>query len=147
MKRFKGNLLLLLAALLLVAACEEDKPAPGPTPPDPVTQPAGKKEQISKIWKADAMLVNNSPAQGVDFSGYTFQFKADNTYSFVAGTYSGTGPWEFNSNAQQVILDKGTQNQRSAAIISLSSSRLELEFTEPATPKTGERKILFKLKP
>jgi hypothetical protein len=96
MKRITSNLLLLLAAVLVMAASCEKNPTPT-TPPDPNNPSPGtpgssKKEQISKAWKVESMLINNSPAQGVDYSGYTFTFKTDNTYSINAGTYTGSGP-------------------------------------------------------
>jgi hypothetical protein len=144
MKRITSNLLLLLAAVLVMAASCEKNPTPGPTPPP--DEETTKKEQISKTWKVTSMLVNNSPAQGVDFSGYTFTFKTDNTYNFNAGTYSGSGPWQFNSNEQQVLLSKGTDKERVGVIISLTDTRLDLEFTTAASGKTGEQKVLFKLK-
>jgi hypothetical protein len=144
MKRITSNLLLLLAAVLVMAASCEKNPTPGPTPPP--DKEATKKEQISKTWKVTSMLVNNSPAQGVDFSGYTFTFKTDNTYNFNAGTYSGSGPWEFNSTEQQVLLNKGTDKERVGVILTLTDTRLDLEFTTAASGKTGEQKVLFKLK-
>lgn len=149
MKRITSNLLLLLAAVLVMAASCEKNPTPDPKPtpdPNPPGNGTTKKEQISKIWKVESMLVNNSPAQGVDFSGYTFTFKTDNTYNFNAGTYSGSGPWEFNSTGQQVLLSKGTDKERVGVIISLTDTRLDLEFTTAASGKTGEQKVLFKLK-
>lgn len=149
MKRITSNLMLLLAAVLVMAASCEKHPTPT-TPPDPNnpgTPGAGKKEQISKNWKVESMLVNNSPAQGVDYSGYTFTFKTDNTYNFNAGTYTGSGPWEFNSTGQQVLLSKGTANERVGVIITLTDTKLDLEFTTAASGKTGEQKVLFKLKP
>lgn len=146
MKRITSNLMLLLAAVLVMAAsCKKENPTPT-DPTDPDKPGATKKEQLSKTWKVDAMLVNNSPAQGVDPSGYSFTFKTDNTYSFTAGTYSGSGPWELNSTGQQVLLGKGTPGERVGVIVNLTDNRLDLEFTDAATGKTGERKTLFKLK-
>ena len=148
MKRITSNLMLILAAVLVMAAsCKKENPTPdnGGTP-DPGKPGATKKEQISKTWKVDAMLVNNSPAPGVDYSGYSFTFKTDNTYNFNAGTYSGSGPWELNSTGQQVLLSKGTASERVGVIVSLTDNRLDLEFTDAATGKTGETKTLFKLK-
>jgi hypothetical protein len=92
------------------------------------------------------MLINNSPAQGVDYSGYTFTFKTDNTYSINAGTYTGSGPWELNSTGQQILLSKGTTSERVAVILSLTNTKLDLEYTNAATGKTGEEKVVFKLK-
>ena len=151
MKRITSNLMLLLAAVLVMAASCEKNPTPT-TPPDPNnpgpgTPGASKKEQISKNWKVESMLVNNSPAQGVDYSGYTFTFKTDNTYNFNAGTYSGSGALEFNSTGQQVLLSKGTANERVGVIVTLTNTKLDLEFTTAASGKTGEQKVLFKLRP
>jgi hypothetical protein len=151
MKRITSNLLLLLAAVLVMAASCEKNPSPGPTPPDPNnpgpgTPGATKKEQISKNWKVESMLINNSPAQGVDYSGYTFTFKTDNTYDINAGTYSGSGAWELNSTGQQILLSKGTSSERVAVILSLTDTKLDLEYTNAATGKTGEQKVVFKLK-
>ncbi len=146
MKRITSNLMLLLAAVLVMAAsCKKENPTPT-DPTDPGKPGANKKEQLSKTWKVDAMLVNNSPAQGVDHSGYSFTFKADNTYSITAGTFSGSGPWELNSTGQQVLLSKGTASERVGVIVNLTDNRLDLEFTDAGTGKTGEKKTLFKLK-
>lgn len=123
----------------MAASCKKD-PVPGPAPE------TGKKAQISKTWKVTSMLVNNSPAPGVDLGGYSFAFKTDGAYAITAGTYSGAGTWDLNSTGQQIILDAGTTAERAAVIVSVSDTRLEIEFTEPATGKTGERKVLFKLK-
>ncbi len=144
-KRITSNLLLLLAAVLVLAtSCKKDNPGPKPEPDE--EEKGSRTELISKTWKVSAMQINNAPAEGIDFSDYRFQFKKGGTYDITAGTLSGTGDWEFNSNEQKVIFDKGTDNQKTAAILSLTDSKLELEFTEAANGKTGEQKILFKLK-
>jgi hypothetical protein len=141
MKRITSNLLLLLAAVLVMAAsCKKDDPKPGPDEPETTRQ-----DQISKTWKVSAILINNAPAAGVDFSSYSFEFKKSGSYDIEAGTLSGTGKWELNSNEEKLILDKGTDTQKTADILSLTDSKLELEFTE-ASGKTGEQKVLFKLK-
>ncbi len=141
MKRITSNLMLLLAAVLVMAAsCKKDEPKPGPDEPKTTRQ-----DEISKTWKVSAILVNNAPAPGVDFSDYRFEFKKSGTYDITAGALSGTGNWELNSNQEKVIFDKGTDEQRTAEILSLTDSKFELEFTE-TSGKTGEQKVVFKLK-
>lgn len=140
-KRITSNLLLLLAAVLVMAAsCLKKDPVPAPVPD------TDKKAQISKTWRVTSLLVNNSPAQGVDLDRYSFEFETDGTYDITAGSLTGTGKWQLNSNEQKLVLDKGADHEKTATILSLTDSKLELEFTEPADGKAGEQKILFKLK-
>ena len=133
-------MLLLAAVLVMAASCKKEDPAPGPDTPETT-----RKDEISKTWKVTAILINNAPADGVDFSSYSFEFKKSGSYDITAGSLTGTGKWELNSNEEKLILDKGTSSQKTADILSLTSSKLELEFTE-ASGKTGEQKVLFKLK-
>ncbi len=130
--------LCMLGLLLFFTACKnDDGPKPGPT---------GKKDQISKVWKVETVLVNNSPDQTTNYSSYRFEFKKDGTYTFTLGTDSGSGSWEFTSNEQKIVFDKGTAQEALVNVLSLSDSQLEIEFTFTGNGKTGERKVIYKLK-
>jgi hypothetical protein len=133
-------MLLLAAVLVMATSCKKDNPTPGPDKPE-----TSRKDEMSKTWKVSAILVNNAPAEGVDLSSYRFEFKKSGDYNITAGSLTGTGDWELSSNEEKLILDKGTSSQKTAEILSLTDSKLELEFTE-ANGKTGEQKVLFKLK-
>jgi hypothetical protein len=141
--------MLLLAAVLVMAASCEKNPTPT-TPPDPNnpgpgTPGSSKKEQISKAWKVESMLINNSPRRALTTAATPLPSRPT-TLQHQRRHLHGLGPWELNSTGQQILLSKGTTSERVAVILSLTNTKLDLEYTNAATGKTGEEKVVFKLK-
>ncbi|QHT68349.1 hypothetical protein GXP67_17725 [Rhodocytophaga rosea] len=113
---FLYSLLLIICLPLLALKCEN-------------VDPASKEELLSKEWKVSQVLITNIPDQSMDYSGYRRRFDAGGNYTFtnVPGTIL-TGTWEFDSNKQNLILDKNTSKPQTVRVVVLDANNLELEF-------------------
>lgn len=62
------------------------------------------------------------------FSGSTFKFNTNGSYDAELGDISNNeeveGTWEFASNETKIIFDKGTDDEETYDIVTLSSSTL-----------------------
>ena len=63
------------------------------------------------------------------FTG-TIEFKSDNTYESTFEGDTDTGTWELSSDGKQLTLDKGTADELTLDIISLSNNMLKIGFSE-----------------
>src|SRR5690349_16851774 len=94
------SLLFVLCLPLLALKCEN-------------VDPASKEQLLSKEWKVSQVLINNIPDQSVNYSAYRRRFDAGGNYTFTDGAGTTlTGTWEFDSNQQNLILDKNTSKQQ-----------------------------------
>jgi hypothetical protein len=108
--------LIMLCLPLLALKCEN-------------VDPPGKEALLSKEWKVSQVLINNIPDQSVDYSTYRRRFDASGNYTFTDGPGTTlTGTWEFDSNEQNLILDKNTSKQQTVRVVVLDANNLELEF-------------------
>jgi len=64
------------------------------------------------------------------FTGMTYQFKPDGTYTAVIIGQSGNGVWEFNSDKTVITLEPGTKDAIAWTIITLSDSELKVTFED-----------------
>jgi hypothetical protein len=112
--------------------------------PGPAPEP-NKKDLLSKVWKVKEVLINGTPDLATNYSAHRFEFKTDNSYRFVYPTDSDQGTWELDSNEQNVIFDKGANDQQIGRIVVLNEAAFEFEVILPANYKNGPQTIVFKL--
>jgi hypothetical protein len=126
------SLLLVLCLPLLALKCEN-------------VDPPTKEELLSKEWKVSQVLINNIPDQSTDYSNYRRRFDNGSDYTFTnaPGTVL-NGKWEFDSNKQNLILDKNTGKQQTVRVVVLDATHLELEFVVD-TYKMDQQLVVYKL--
>jgi hypothetical protein len=126
------TLLIVLCLPLLALKCEN-------------VEPASKQELLSKEWKVSQVLIDNIPDQSMDYSGYRRRFDANGNYTFTnAAGNTLTGTWEFDSNQQNLILDKNTSKQQTVRVVVLDANNLELEFVVK-NYKMDQQLVVYKL--
>ena len=126
------SLLVILSLPLLALKCEN-------------VNPASKEEMLSKEWKVSQVLIDNIPDQSVDYSSYRRRFDASGNYTFTNNPATIlTGTWEFDSNKQNLILDKNTGKPQTVRVVVLDATHLELEFVVE-NYKFGQQVVLYKM--
>jgi len=60
----------------------------------------------------------------------TANFKEDGNYTMATNSKTNTGTYKLNADNTKVTMDEGTADEMILDIVSLSSSKLELSFTE-----------------
>lgn len=76
----------------------------------------------------------------------TIEFKSDGTYITKSDGETDTGTWKLSSDKKTLTMDDGTADEVNATVVSLTSSKLVVEFTESesddwdedGTPETTE---------
>jgi hypothetical protein len=118
MKQFK----LLLLGLLVFAfiACDTEEIAKTTT--DLLTQ---------KVWTFDVAVGNADQAVIIDllnteWAGLTLDFKTDGTYTVVSYNDTDTGVWVIEND--NLVLDKGTTDQQSFFIYSITETEMRLQM-------------------
>jgi hypothetical protein len=131
------HLLLLATALSFIAHAGKDSGTTG-------TSIKTRKELISRVWRVEQVLVNNTIDQTGDFRNSRFEFSKDgkDTFSRKDGKVQGT--WELMPDEQKLILDKGTPDADAVEILMLSESQFYLSFSEQ-TSKMASAASVFKL--
>jgi hypothetical protein len=124
-------LLMVLCLPLLALKCEN-------------VDPPSKEQLLSKEWKVSQVLINNIPDQSVNYTSYRRRFDNGNyTFTNEPGTIL-TGTWEFDSNKQNLILDKNTSKQQTARVLVLDANNLELEFVVE-NYKMDQQVVVYKM--
>ncbi len=104
-----------------------------------------KMETISRTWKVEQVLLNDTIERTSDFIDYSFEFRNNGEYIFKGTKNPVEGTWQFANNETQLIFNKNTPQEEIVDIIVLNQSQLQIEYKEsPAT--TGLQKATFKLK-
>ena len=134
----KQGTLLLLVSIFVLTSCEKDED--------------NKKDDLIGKWNItsveseitingvniidylmDELGLSQSEAEEFaemfmfDVTG-TIEFNSDGTYETIIDGESESGTWELIDNT--LILDKGTESEMEFEIISISSSKLVIEFVE-----------------
>ena len=65
------------------------------------------------------------------FTGFTITFNTDGTTLVTFASDSETGTWEFTTNETKILLDKGTMDEQTFDIESLTAATLVFTFTDP----------------
>jgi len=130
------NLTLTLIGLIMLIGCKEEA-----TTPDELTA----EEMMARTWQVQSVQINGQDENAADFSTYRFTFRSDQTYRFLMPDER-QGSWELTANATLLLLDPGTSQEESVAVLELSESDLLLEFTEESV-KLGPIQTRFSLVP
>ena len=127
---------ILVILVFLFVVCKEEDAKPD--------EPSAE-EMIVRTWQVQSMLINGQDETGMDFSNYRFIFHPDKTYRFLMPDER-QGNWELQGNATLLLLDQGTTQEESVAILELTESALILEFVEESV-KLGLTQTRFSLIP
>jgi hypothetical protein len=141
MNLLKQTALLLLMSIFMLTSCDKDE--------DNVNS---KRDNLIGLWTITSseteitingtdiieyfmaeLGLSQSDAEAFaemfqsDMTG-TIEFNSDGTYEAVSGGATNNGTWELNGDT--LTMDKGTEDEADAEIISISSSKLVLEISE-----------------
>jgi len=130
------NLPLTLISLFILIGCKEEVT----TPAEPTAE-----EMIARTWQVQSVQINGQDGNAADFSNYRFTFRSDKTYRFLMPDER-QGNWDLTANASLLLLDQGTTQEESVAVLELSESDLLLEFTEESI-KLGPTQTRYSLVP
>lgn len=72
-----------------------------------------------------------------EFEG-TITFKDDNTYVADFGDGIDTGTWKLSSDSKTLTLDQGTDDEAAVNVITLNSTKLEIEISEESMEDIDE---------
>ena len=130
----KFSIIFLSITIFIFSSCDKVNP-----------EDFTKEQLLAVVWKVSEVKIDGTVDSSKDYSTSTIEFKPDKTYAFnIAGT-STSGTWTVDTSFQSLILDKDETNEQEVMILSLGLNKLELEFTEAATTKDAEKKIVFNL--
>jgi hypothetical protein len=130
------NLPLTLILLFILIGCKEEVTT--------LDEPTAE-EMIARTWQVQSVQINGQDENAADFNAYRFTFRSDKTYRFLMPDER-QGNWELTANATLLLLDQGTNQEESVAVLELSESDLLLEFTEESV-KLGPTQTRFSLVP
>ncbi|MDO1446168.1 hypothetical protein Q0590_07890 [Rhodocytophaga aerolata] len=129
MKRYSALLFALLLSICIISGCKKDDEPKQPTKTDILT---GRDWKFQDLFAFGQNLTTLGVAQylgGVTNSN--FKFNKDGSYIATNRTTNATTPgkWEFGSNETTLILDKGTADETTFDIVTLTDKNLDLRFS------------------
>jgi hypothetical protein len=128
MKSYSVLLCVLLLSILIITGCKKDDEPKQPTKTDILT---GREWKFQDLFAFGQNLTSLGVAQylgGVTNSN--FKFNKDGSYVATDRTTNATTPgkWEFSADEKQLILDKGTADETTFEIVTLTDKNLDLRF-------------------
>lgn len=122
MNRFK-LLAFLFAALIVttLSSCGKDDDA----------APSRKALLTAKQWQGNRILIDNQ-----DFTSFfnmdntAMTFNTNGTYLIKLDGDTDNGTWEFTSNEQKLLMDKGTSHETNVDILKLTNEALNIKWVE-----------------
>lgn len=133
MKQYISTVLLCV----LLFACQEEENTPD--------EQTSLSELIARTWRVQAVTVDEVAEDAAGYNTYRFTFSQDQTYRFLMPDEL-TGNWELTSNGNLLTLDRGTDQEQTVRVLSLSADALNLEFSIE-DEKTGLSIIVYELVP
>ena len=121
MSKLKFLVLFLAVAGISLSSCKKEDPAPT------------KKELLSKTWKISEFYEDGQQVNDPALSSVRLTFNAAGTYTSVGFGSNATGPWEFNADETRIIMDKGTPDEFTGSITTLSTTQFKMTWTEDGT--------------
>ncbi len=109
--------ILFLAFSLIMVSCKKEDPAPT------------KKEMISKTWKTKEVYINGQLSSDPAWSSIRTEVKQNGTYTTTSSSGTNSGVWEFNSDESKIIFDKGSTDEETWEILSLTESQWKGKVT------------------
>jgi len=123
-----GKKLLIIVGILIIpfaiSSCSDDD------------EVALTKTQLltQSSWKFSAVSTGDPTFDAffqLFFTGFTITFNTDGTTLVTFASDSETGIWEFTTNETKILLDKGTMDEQTFDIESLTAATLVFTFTDP----------------
>lgn len=121
MKNLKLIVMLLAVASLTLSACKKEEPA---------APAADKKTLLSKTWKISEFYEDGQQINDPSLSSVRLTFNANGTYTAIGFGDNASGPWEFNSDQSRIVMDKGTADEWTVSIGTLSATTLKITWNE-----------------
>jgi len=120
MSKAKFLILFLALAGIGLSSCKKD---------DPVVEPT-KKELLSKTWKISEFYEDGQQVNDPSLSSVRLTYNTNGTYTAIGFGDNATGTWEFNSDETRIVMDKGTADEWTVSISTLSSTALKITWSE-----------------
>ena len=136
--------LLLLLSAIVFSGCDKDKDDPEPTRTDLLA--AGTWEGFG-IYYAGQNLTQDFADEGYDIRKYSLRFEKNGYYTEIYDGTSNAGRWEFSSNEQSIILNKGNPNEITVNVLKLDTQELYIDYTVEISGNEYVLEERFKLKP
>ena len=76
------------------------------------------------------MTVFSNQVASTLFTGMTYLFKADGTYTAVILGQSGSSTWEFNADKTIITLEPGTDEAVDWKVVTLTDTELKITFAD-----------------
>jgi hypothetical protein len=93
--------------------------------------PSAQALLTAKQWQGNKYLIDGDDMSSfIDIDEMFWKFDSDGSYVVEVDGDSESGKWEFASNNQQLVLDKGTADEFTLDILKLTNTSLNLEFEE-----------------
>lgn len=146
MKKYAALLVVLLVYISIISGCKKDDEPNQPTRTDILT---GREWKFQEIWAFNQNLTNLGITDYFgELANSNFKFNRDGSYTATNRTTNDevTGKWEFNSDETQLILNKGTSNENTLGIVTLTDKNLDLRQTiDPASIDAATLPLQFRL--
>ncbi len=129
MKKYLALLIFCFVSLILISSCKKDDEPKQPSKTDILTAKAWQFQDARAFDQSLTTLGLTDALGGLTNSD--FKFNADGTYVATnrsTGTAS-QGKWEFASNETVLLLDKGTAEETSLQITTLTDKNLDLKLS------------------
>jgi hypothetical protein len=129
MKKQLAFLILSFAFIITFSACKKD---------DEPKQSAKFLALTAKPWKLQNAMVLEQDVVALGLGQYLgglsnaeFKFNTDGTYTATNRTTNSSAPgkWEFGSNETRLITDKGTAEERTYEVVTLTNTNLDLRWS------------------
>lgn len=115
-----SKVLLLFVALGVTLATSSCKKEDEPT----------KTELLTKTWKISEVYVNGQLDADPSYGMYRFTFTATGTYNITYTGGADNGVWEFNTDESRIIFDKGTADEDTWEVMSLTMESSRMKATD-----------------
>ncbi|TPE46071.1 hypothetical protein [Pontibacter mangrovi] len=132
MKTFRSLFYLLLAFITIsLVSCDDDDDG------NDIVAPSRMELLTQKEWYGMSLYANGQDitqmmADSIDLDLREWNLKLDKNGTYIStfdNMPSENGKWEFANSEQEIVFDKGTQNEDKASIARLTSTELFLDQT------------------
>lgn len=122
MNKFKiFTLLFALLTLSVLTGCSKDDE----------NEPSRTALLTASTWQGSKIMVDGTDYTSFfDMTETSMVFKTDGTYQMTLEGDVETGTWEFTANEQKLLVDKGSDDETTLDILTLSGSELKLKWIQ-----------------
>ncbi len=116
MSKVKFLVLFLAVAGISLSSCKKEDPAPT------------KKELLSKTWKISEFYEDGQQINDPSLASIRLTYNTNGTYTSIGFGDNSTGTWEFNSDETRIVMDKGTADEMTVSISTLTATSLKITW-------------------